>query len=304
MPNQIQNTAVEFFISKSLEEALAVNGVNPGSICFVTDNNDHYIVLNGEIYGGVTQLELNKIPVTRDEQGVVTSTLADYFDNNGVLQSKQISIVQDSVDGFGEHILDTVITLNSSGIYIGNSLTNANKVLTSSQIEALIQSSSEALQQAIANAVTSIYRVKGSVTDYNALLSVTNPKVGDVYNVVAEVRQTITDQNGNILEVKVWAPGTNFVCKSIQESQQGTEIEWDALGGTFDSSLYYTKTQANEAIGAAEGRANAYTDSKISEVTVGVGSLQALANRVSTNETNIATNTTNITTLNNRLTWQ
>ena len=304
MPNQIQNTAVEFFISKSLQDALVLNGVNPGSICFVTDSNDHYIVLNGEIYGGVTQLELDKIPVTKNEQGATISTLADYFDENGVLQSREIAIVQDGVDGFGEHVLDTVITLNSSGIYIGNALTNDNKVLTSSQIAALIQGASDTLQQAIANAITSVYRVKGSVADYNALLLVQNPKIGDVWNVIAEVRQTITNQNGDILETKVWAPGTNFVCKSIEETQQGITVEWDALGGTFDSSLYYTRTQTNEAIAAAEASANAYTDDKIAQVTSGVGSLQALAQRVSTNETNIATNTTNISTLNNRLTWQ
>jgi len=67
---------------------------------------------------------------------------------------------------------------------------------------------------AISSAISSVYKVKGSVASYD-LLPASGQVVGDVYNVIAAY--------------STYPAGTNFVWN-------GTE--WDALGGTIDLSPY------------------------------------------------------------------
>lgn len=309
----VKNTAVEFYISKSLTEAQNKTGLTDGAICFVTSNEgDHYIVLNGEIYGGVTSLSLNKIPVTYDQNDNVTSTLADYFDTNGVLQTKTFKIVKEAVDDNNESYLQAVITANENGIYLG-AINDSNKVLSKSQIESLITTASSNIttdfegrlttfRTEINNKITGVYRVKGSIARYDLLLlknvETDHVAVGDVWNVVQEVRTNQVYNNDNILiSEDVYPPGTNFVCTSITETQGTTTIEWDALGGTVSFDNYYTKSEVDTKDAATLKSAKDYTDSKLQELTAGVGDLGSLA-------TQIQTNTTNINTLNTRLTWQ
>lgn len=72
--------------------------------------------------------------------------------------------------------------------------------------------------------ITSIYKIKGSVDTYENLPSEGNT-AGDVYNVVAAYGNT--------------PAGTNYVWN-------GTE--WDALGGSIDLSVYYTKDEVDGLI--------------------------------------------------------
>ena len=67
---------------------------------------------------------------------------------------------------------------------------------------------------AISSAISSVYKVKGSVASYD-LLPASGQVIGDVYNVIAAY--------------STYPAGTNFVWN-------GTE--WDALGGTIDLSPY------------------------------------------------------------------
>lgn len=76
--------------------------------------------------------------------------------------------------------------------------------------------------------LTNIYTYKGTVVDYNALLALTNPAVGDVYNVESNVIIT-KDQ-----DFETYPGGTNWVWN-------GTS--WDALAGSIDLSGYALKTE-------------------------------------------------------------
>lgn len=86
----------------------------------------------------------------------------------------------------------------------------------------------------IASAISSTYKVKGSVDSYNDLLSIT-AEVGDVYNVV--------DEYGD------YPAGTNWVWVGATDTE---EAHWDALGGTVDLSDYYTKTEVDSKITASK----------------------------------------------------
>lgn len=78
----------------------------------------------------------------------------------------------------------------------------------------------------IASAVGSVYKMKGSVSDASALTALTGVVIGDVYNVVA----------AGTLDGEAFEAGSNFVAiKAGAGNQTGM---WDKLGGTIDLSAY------------------------------------------------------------------
>lgn len=78
----------------------------------------------------------------------------------------------------------------------------------------------------IASAVGSVYKMKGSVDNASALTALTGVVIGDVYNVVA----------AGTLNGEAFEAGSNFVAiKAGAGSQTGM---WDKLGGTIDLSAY------------------------------------------------------------------
>lgn len=87
--------------------------------------------------------------------------------------------------------------------------------------------------------LTNIYTYKGTVVDYNALLALTNPAVGDVYNVEKEftISKTTGEGEGAVTTSKTYPAGTNVAW---------TGTEWDPLGGSVDLSEYVTKTSYDQ----------------------------------------------------------
>lgn len=78
----------------------------------------------------------------------------------------------------------------------------------------------------VASAVGSVYKMKGSVDDAAALTALTGVVIGDVYNVVA----------AGTLNGEAFEAGSNFVAiKAGAGTQTGM---WDKLGGTIDLSAY------------------------------------------------------------------
>lgn len=78
----------------------------------------------------------------------------------------------------------------------------------------------------VASAVGSVYKMKGSVDDAAALTALTGVVIGDVYNVVA----------AGTLNGEAFEAGSNFVAiKAGAGNQTGM---WDKLGGTIDLSAY------------------------------------------------------------------
>lgn len=83
----------------------------------------------------------------------------------------------------------------------------------------------------VASAVGSVYKMKGSVDNATALTALTGVVIGDVYNVVA----------AGTLNGEAFEAGSNFVAiKAGAGSQTGM---WDKLGGTIDLSAYAKKTE-------------------------------------------------------------
>lgn len=89
----------------------------------------------------------------------------------------------------------------------------------------------EEVDNKVASAVGSVYKMKGSVDNATALTTLTGVVIGDVYNVVA----------AGTLNGEAFEAGSNFVAiKAGAGSQTGM---WDKLGGTIDLSAYAKKAE-------------------------------------------------------------
>lgn len=111
----------------------------------------------------------------------------------------------------------------------------------------------------VASAVGSVYKMKGSVDDAAALTALTGVVIGDVYNVVA----------AGTLNEEAFEAGSNFVAiKAGAGTQTGM---WDKLGGTIDLSAYATKTavtsEINTKIGTLDKADTAVTGQVVSAVS-------------------------------------
>lgn len=82
----------------------------------------------------------------------------------------------------------------------------------------------ESYKEEINQKLGSVYTVKGSVANYETLLSLEIKKIGDVYNLLDT--------------------GANFVY---------TEEGWDKLSEIIDFSNYYTKEEIDEMINQIKG---------------------------------------------------
>lgn len=117
----------------------------------------------------------------------------------------------------------------------------------------------EEVDNKVASAVGSVYKMKGSVDNVAALTALTGVVIGDVYNVVA----------AGTLNEEAFEAGSNFVAiKAGAGTQTGM---WDKLGGTIDLSAYATKTavtsEINTKIGTLDKADTAVTGQVVSAVS-------------------------------------
>lgn len=99
----------------------------------------------------------------------------------------------------------------------------------------------EEVDNKVASAVGSVYKMKGSVDDASALTALTGVVIGDVYNVVA----------AGTLNGEAFEAGSNFV--AIEAGAGNQTGMWDKLGGTIDLSAYATKTTVTSEISTKIG---------------------------------------------------
>ena len=108
------------------------------------------------------------------------------------------------------------------------------------------------------------FHYKGSYDTFAALIAaVTEPSVGDVYNIKTAGG---TDDQGVAIKA-----GDNVVCKTAKIETEAAK--WDVLSGTVDLSAYYNKTEV---------------DTKISDAKTELqGSINGVSGRVDTLETTV-----------------
>ena len=99
----------------------------------------------------------------------------------------------------------------------------------------------------ISEAVSSTYKVKGSVADKTALSNLTNLSNGDVYNVTAEVTIDATDvATKKFITAGTYPAGSNWVWIE-HENNDPHPSHWDAIGGMITG--YATDEQITTVVG-------------------------------------------------------
>lgn len=148
-----------------------------------------------------------------------------------------------------------------------------NNLTTTDTSKALSAAQGKALNDRI-NGLGSLYKVKGTKTNISDVLSLTDAKVGDVWNVTNEFT----------LGGKKYPAGTNVVCVTATSSSDHNDDNWDALGGTVDLTPYLTKSDASNTYAK-----KADTDTSFNEIWEQLGVVVAkdeIVNNLTSSETN------------------
>lgn len=148
-----------------------------------------------------------------------------------------------------------------------------NSLSDTSTTKALSAAQGKALNDRI-NGLGSPYKVKGTETNISDVLSLTDAKVGDVWNVTNEFT----------LQGKKYPAGTNVVCVTATSSSAHDDRNWDALGGTVDLTPYLTKSDASNTYAK-----KADTDTSFEEIWEQLGVVVAkdeIVNNLTSSETN------------------
>ena len=148
-----------------------------------------------------------------------------------------------------------------------------NSLSNTSTTKALSAAQGKALNDRI-NGLGSPYKVKGTNTNISDVLSLTDAKVGDVWNVTNEFT----------LQGKKYPAGTNVVCVTATSSSAHDDRNWDALGGTVDLTPYLTKSDASNTYAK-----KADTDTSFEEIWEQLGVVVAkdeIVNNLTSSETN------------------
>lgn len=160
-----------------------------------------------------TDTEISKIPAAIVYKGDGT-TVTQSGDTTVTFSVGTIS--QDKVSGLTTALSDkaTITALN------------AVKATAEAAAPQATTYTKEEVDNKVASAVGSVYKMKGSVDDASALTALTGVVIGDVYNVVA----------AGTLNGEAFEAGSNFV--AIKAGAGNQEGMWDKLGGTIDLSAY------------------------------------------------------------------
>lgn len=127
-----------------------------------------------------------------------------------------------------------------------------NNLTTTDTSKALSAAQGKALNDRISG-LGNVYRVKGTKTNLSDVLTLTDAKVGDVWNVT----------NAFTLGDKPYPANTNVVCITATSSSNHGEGNWDPLGGTVNLSTYVLRsdivdntasTDTNKPLSANQGR--------------------------------------------------
>ena len=118
-----------------------------------------------------------------------------------------------------------------------------NNLTTTDASKALSAAQGKALNDRISG-LGNVYRVKGTKTNISDVLSLTDAKVGDVWNVT----------NAFTLGGKPYPANTNVVCITATSSSDHDEGNWDPLGGTADLSTYVPKSDIVDNLSTSDSK--------------------------------------------------
>lgn len=165
-----------------------------------------------------TDTEIGKIPAAIVYKGDGTTVTQ----SGGTTVTFSVgTISQDKVSGLTTALSDKA-TINALNAVKATAEAAAPKATTYTKKE---------VDDKVASAVGSVYKMKGSVDNASALTALTGVVIGDVYNVI----------DAGTLNGEAFEAGSNFV--AIKAGAGNKTGMWDKLGGTINLSDYAKKTE-------------------------------------------------------------
>ena len=171
------------------------------------------------------------------------ANLVDNSSDDWIITPQEVSYTKVSFTGirftdsnlYSKNVSITISGSNYTNMTVAQSsrfVPAINNTLTStSTSDALSAAQGKALNDKISG-LGNVYRVMGTKTNLSEVLTLTNAKVGDVWNVT----------NSFTLGGKPYPANTNIVCITATSSSDHDEGNWDSLGGTVDLSAYVPKS--------------------------------------------------------------
>lgn len=118
-----------------------------------------------------------------------------------------------------------------------------NNLTTTDTSKALSAAQGKVLNDRISG-LGSVYRVKGTKTNFSDVLALTDAKVGDVWNVT----------NAFTLGGNPYPANTNVVCITATSSSDHDGGNWDPLGGTVNLSAYVPKSDIVDNLSTSDSK--------------------------------------------------
>ena len=118
-----------------------------------------------------------------------------------------------------------------------------NNLTTTDTSKALSAAQGKVLNDKISD-LGSVYRVKGTKTNFSDVLALTNARAGDVWNVT----------NAFTLGGNPYPANTNVVCITATSSSDHDEGNWDPLGGTVNLSTYVPKSDIVDNLSTSDSK--------------------------------------------------
>lgn len=183
------------------------------------------------------------------------ANLVDNSNDDWVITLQEVSSTKVSFTGirfasFNLYSKNVSVTISGSN-YTNMAVTQSNRpvpainnTLTSTSTgEALSAAQGKVLNDRISD-LGNVYRVKGTKTNLSDVLTLTDAKVGDVWNVT----------NAFTLGGKPYPANTNVVCITATSSSDHDEGNWDPLGGTVDLNTYVPKSDIVDNLSTSDSK--------------------------------------------------
>lgn len=217
-------------------------------------SNPKTISLSGDLTGSAQGGAVGgwTVAATINDDSVTAAKLAGNIPNNKLTNSS-VTIGSTAVALGGSALVLAGLTSVTSDVFAGTlsgTATKAEKDALGNDIPTTYATKAWTRDQ-IAASSGALYTFKGSIQNYGDLANISNPAVGDTYNII-QGNNPSTD-NPNWPEFQA---GTNFAWDGSS---------WDNLGNSFDLSNYYAKNEVNDLLTALRSWVNTQITSSVTD---------------------------------------
>ena len=313
-------TSVKFYASLTRNQAKGLDSigndqnnnpiyVEPGAVCFVSDEQGNSIFVNNRLFGdgansgggggGITEVHLDDIDVVvvnnnentisnnlytagQPDPDLIIRTSGELRTSNflpwqivqadGTFITDGLKVFSTRTDLEGHEYQATIVQIDTTGIYVLGS-----KVITQDDLDAFREQYLSGVGDATQEEIDA---AEQRAKDYADTLIASVYKIKGSVNSYNDLANIQNPKDGDVYNVvnEYGVPGTsNFIpagTNYVYVTENGVS-RWDPLGGTINLSAYKTAANTTIEIQEALAEGKGYTDQKVSAVNQEIDSINA-----------------------------